>query len=79
MFARFAGIGYIYAMGMRRFNLTERSHVAVELITYGPSDLERRCLVIKQIVEDGDFMLEEALSIYQIDRNEFNKYFLHGL
>lgn len=40
----------------------------------GISELKRKCFVIKEVVEEGCFTLEEALKAYEVSKEEFDKY-----
>lgn len=66
-------------MSIRKFNITERSHIAEELTKTGPADITRKCMVIQQVVSDGDFPLEEALSIYEVDLKDYLSFAIGNL
>lgn len=56
-------------------NITESAHIGTELLlTSSLSDMERKCLIIKQCVEDGDFNLEEALALYEVPQHAFENF-----
>ena len=40
----------------------------------GFSDLDRKCIVIKQVVRDGDYSLEEALILYQVSAQQYEAF-----
>ncbi len=46
---------------------TESAHIADELLADSSLSIQdRKCLIVKQVVEDGDFELSEALEIYGV-------------
>ena len=54
---------------------TEAAYIGDELLQIqGFSDLDRKCIVIKQTLQDGDFTLEEALSLYEVSKTDFELY-----
>jgi hypothetical protein len=54
---------------------TESAYIAEELIqSQALTDLERRCLVIKQTLKDGDFTLDEALHLYEVSKPDFESF-----
>lgn len=53
--------------------LKEEAYIGEELLKPG-SDLERTCLVVKQTVQDGDFSLAEALKLYGISQDDYEKF-----
>jgi len=56
-------------------NLSESAHIGEELLEDSAvSALERKCLVVKQVVQDGDFPLEKALSLYQVSLKDFEQF-----
>lgn len=55
--------------------LTESSYVAEELLqTANLSELDRKCLVIIQTVQDGDFSISEALELYGVSKTDFDHF-----
>lgn len=59
-----------------KFNkVREAAHIGEELLQSSPlSDVDRKCLVIKQCMQDGDFTLKEALELYQVSPEEFARF-----
>lgn len=54
---------------------TEAGYIGDELIhDQHLSDLERKCLIIKRTLQDGDFTLDEALSLYEVSKTEFESF-----
>lgn len=53
--------------------LKEEAYIGEELLEPG-SELERKCLVVKQTVQDGDFSLTEALELYKISQEDYEKF-----
>lgn len=54
---------------------TEAGYIGNELIQDQQlSDLDRKCLVIKQTLQDGDFTLDEALRLYEVSKTEFESF-----
>lgn len=53
--------------------LKEEAYIGEELLK-PESDLERTCLVVKQAVQDGDFSLAEALKLYGISQDDYEKF-----
>ncbi len=66
-------------MFTNKFNLTERSHIAEELLPNDLTDMQRRCMVVQQVVADGDFPLEEALELYEVDPKEYIDFAVHNM
>lgn len=56
-----------------RTSLKEEAYIGEELLNE-TSDLERKCLVVRQCVRDGDFSLEEALSLYEVSKEDYEKF-----
>jgi hypothetical protein len=53
----------------------EAAYIAEELLQGSEaSELDRRCLVIKQCLQDGDFTLEEALEVYGVSKADFESF-----
>lgn len=63
-------------MSLKKFNMiNESASIGEELLKGSPlSKIERKCLVVRQVVQDGDFSLEEALEIYQVSRADFDDF-----
>ena len=38
------------------------------------SETERKCVTIRQTVKDGDFTLEEALSLYKVSQSDYDNF-----
>lgn len=53
--------------------LKEEAYIGEELLTLG-SELERKCMVVKQSVQDGDFSLAEALELYKVSQEDYEKF-----
>lgn len=53
-------------------NLTEDATIADELMQ--TDELTRKCKVIKMVVQDEDFTLEEALTIYKVSKEDYLKF-----
>jgi len=53
---------------------TEAGYVGEELIQDQLTDLDRKCLVIKQTLKDGDFTLDEALGLYEVSKPDFESF-----
>ena len=59
---------------------TESAYIAEELIlSQGLTDLERKCLVIKQTLKDGDFTLDQALNLYEVSKTDFESFIAKNL
>jgi hypothetical protein len=50
----------------------DSGQVAEEILAEQVSDVLQRCKVVEMTVEDGDFTLQEALSIYNVSELEYN-------
>lgn len=57
---------------------TEASYIADEL-SRDVTDLDRKCLVIKQTLQDGDFTLSEALKSYEVSRSDYESFFAKNI
>lgn len=58
-----------------RINMTEAGNIGEELMKDNPlTELDRKCLVVRQVVQEGDFSLEDALNLYQLSRIDFEKF-----
>jgi len=54
---------------------TEAAYIGDELIQDQQlSDLDRKCLVVRQTLQDGDFTLDEALSLYEVSKTDFESF-----
>lgn len=54
---------------------TEAAYIGDKLIPDQQlSDLDQKCLVIKQTLQDRDFSLEEALSLYEVSKTDFESF-----
>lgn len=59
---------------------TESGYIADELIKGQQlTDLDRKCLVVKQTIQDGDFTLDEALKLYEVSKSEFESFFAKNI
>ena len=55
--------------------MKEEAHVGQELLDSDPlSDLDRKCVTVKQVVQEKDFKLEEALSLYQVSKSDYESF-----
>jgi hypothetical protein len=55
--------------------INESSSIGEELLQGSPlSEMERKCLVVRQVVADGDFPLEEALELYEVPIAAFDDF-----
>lgn len=54
---------------------TESGYIADEL-RQQITELDRKCLVIKQTLQDEDFTLEEALKLYEVSRSDYKSFFV---
>ncbi len=53
----------------------EEAHTGEELLNSSQvSDLERTCMVIKQLVDDKAFSLNEALELYGLSNQEYDNF-----
>ena len=53
----------------------DAGHIGEELLGNNPErELEQRCYVVKQVVEEDIFTLDEALFIYQVDKKDYENY-----
>jgi len=50
---------------------TTRAYIANENYTGYLTDLERKCMVIKLSIQDGDYNLDEALQLNQVTKADF--------
>lgn len=66
-------------MYLDKSHLTESGYVAEDLLDGKPEDISRKCLVVKQTVQDGDFKLEEALQLYEVSEKEYKKFLAESL
>lgn len=53
--------------------LKEEAYIGEELLSLG-SEFERKCLVVKQSVQDGDYSLDEALKLYRVSQEDYDKF-----
>lgn len=52
--------------------LTESAHVAEEVWKESSlNDLDRKCMVVRRVVKDGDFDLQKALELYEITVDQY--------
>lgn len=59
---------------------TESGYIADELIKAQQlTDLDRKCLVVKQTIQDGDFTLQEALKLYEVSKSEYESFFAKNI
>ena len=62
-------------MPLDKSNLKEESYLANELIAEsGISPLDRKCLVAKEAIADGDFTIDQALEAYGITREQYSAF-----
>jgi hypothetical protein len=55
--------------------MKEEAHVGQELLDSDPlSDLDRKCVTVKQVVQEKDFTLEEALLLYQVSKSDYERF-----
>lgn len=55
--------------------LAEEGYIGQEILDESSvSDTERKCITIRETVEDGDFTLEKALSLYGVTRLEYDNF-----
>lgn len=53
----------------------EEAYIGQEMLNSSfLSETERRCVTIRQTVKDGDFTLEEALSLYKVSRSDYDNF-----
>lgn len=57
---------------------TEAGYIADELSTE-VTDHDRKCIVIKQTLQDGDFTLDEALNLYEVSRSDYESFFAKNI
>lgn len=51
---------------------TESAHIAEELLADSPlSEMDRKCMVVRQSIQDGDYTLEEAMEIYEMNTADY--------
>lgn len=59
---------------------TESGYIADELIQGQQlTDLDRKCLVVKQTLQDGDFTLDEALKLYEVSKSDYEFFFAKNI
>jgi hypothetical protein len=62
-------------MPLDKSNLKEEGYLANELIAEsGISPLDRKCLVAKEAIADGDFTMDQALEAYGITREQYSAF-----
>jgi len=67
-------------MSLDKSNLHEEVHIGEELLNESTlSDLDRKCLTVKESVQDEDFTLEEALKVYGLSRKDYENYVAKNL
>jgi hypothetical protein len=56
-----------------KFNkMKEEAHIGQEMLDSSLlSETDRKCVTIRQTIKDGDFTLEEALSLYNVSRSDY--------
>jgi hypothetical protein len=53
----------------------DHGYIGEELFGNSPNyELEQKCFVVKKVVQDNIFSLDEALFIYQVDREDYENY-----
>lgn len=67
-------------MSLDKSNLHEEVHIGEEHLNGSTlSDLDRKCLTVKESVQDEDFTLEEALKVYGLSRKDYENYVAKNL
>ena len=67
-------------MSSDKSNLNEMAHIGEELVTDSSlSDLDRKCLIVKESVQDEDFTLDEALKVYGLSRKDYENFIAKNL
>lgn len=67
-------------MSLNKSNLHEMAHIGEELVTDSPlSELDRKCLIVKESVQDEDFTLDEALKVYGLSRKDYENFIAKNL
>ena len=60
--------------------MKEEAHVGEELLNGNPlSEIDRKCLTVKQVVQDGDFTLDEALGLYQVSKSDYESFAVRSI
>lgn len=58
----------------------EEAHVGQELLDSDPlSEMDRKCLTIRQVVQDGDFTLDDALALYQVSKSDYENFIVRSI
>ena len=52
----------------------ESAYIGEELFSDPQKDRLHRCMVVEQTIADGDFSVEEALTAYQVSREEYEDF-----
>ncbi len=67
-------------MSLDKSNLHEMAHIGEELVSDSSlSDLDRKCLTVKESVQDEDFSLDEALNVYGLSRKDYENFIAKNL
>lgn len=53
---------------------TKRANIANEIRPGYLTDLERKCMVIKLSIQDGDYNLDDALQLNQVTKTDFESF-----
>jgi hypothetical protein len=64
-------------MSSKKANIPESSHIAEELLASGPSAIERRCLVIRELLSEGRFSLPQLLDMYEVRMEDYIQFASH--
>ena len=60
--------------------MKEEAHVGQELLESDPlSEMDRKCFTVKQVVQDGDFTLDEALALYQVSKSDYENFIVRSI
>jgi len=52
----------------------ESGYIYEELFNTSEKELDHKCYVIYQCVKDMDFSLEDALNLYKVSEEDYDKY-----
>jgi hypothetical protein len=67
-------------MSLDKSNLHEMAHIGEELLNESTlSDLDRKCLIVKESVQGEDFSLDEALKVYGLSRKDYETFIAKNL
>jgi hypothetical protein len=67
-------------MLLNKSHLKEEGYLADELIAEsGISSLDRKCIVARQAIADGDFSLDQALEAYGLTKEQYSTFIANQL